>query len=72
LGAFTLDIAPTNQKGKFAGLKSTAGSLGNVLGPALVVMISPILPATGIFLMAVLMIAVITGLAFLLLRSPQE
>jgi len=57
LGAFILDIAPPDRKGQFAGMKSTAGSLGNVLGPALVVLISPFVQPQAIFLMAALTIA---------------
>ncbi len=52
LSAWILDIAPANHQGRILGIKSTAGSLGNILGPALVVLFTPIMQARAIFLAA--------------------
>jgi MFS family permease len=52
LSAAILDIAPAAHRARSMGLKSTASSIGNILGPALVVLLAPMLPATGIFLAA--------------------
>jgi MFS family permease len=58
LSAHLLDISPAEHQARILGVKSAAGSLGNILGPALVVMLSPRLQAQGIFLTA-------TGVVFL-------
>ena len=52
LSASILDIAPAQHQSRILGIKSTAGSLGNILGPALVVLFTPFLEARGIFLAA--------------------
>jgi MFS family permease len=52
LSASILDIAPAEHQSHILGIKSTAGSLGNILGPALVVLFTPFLEARGIFLAA--------------------
>ena len=52
LSASILEIAPAEHQARILGIKSTAGSLGNVLGPALVVLFIPFLEARGIFLAA--------------------
>jgi len=51
------------------GLKSTAGSLGSTLGPALVVLLTPQLLPRQVFLLAVLMVLVLAGAAGLTLRG---
>jgi len=52
LSASILDIAPAEHHSRILGIKSTAASLGNILGPALVVLFTPFLEARGIFLAA--------------------
>ena len=52
LSASILDIAPSEYQARILGLKSTFGSLGNIAGPALVVLFTSLLPAQGIFMMA--------------------
>jgi DHA1 family multidrug resistance protein-like MFS transporter len=52
LSASILDIAPAEHQSRILGIKSTAASLGNILGPALVVLFTPFLEARGIFLAA--------------------
>ena len=52
LSAAILDITPVKHQARALGLKSTAGSLGNILGPALVVLFSTSVNASGIFIIA--------------------
>ena len=58
LSASILDIAPIEHQARNLGIKSTAGSLGNILGPALVVLFNPYLDARQIFLAATGMVVV--------------
>jgi MFS family permease len=60
LSASILDIAPSGHQARILGLKSTAGSLGNILGPALVVLCAPFLRPQGIFLIATGIVLLIT------------
>jgi len=59
LSACILDIAPADRQGQILGIKNTAGSLGSILGPAMVVLFTPLIEAQGIFLIA-------TGIVFLI------
>lgn len=52
LSAAVLDIAPAGHQARNLGIKSTAASLGNILGPALVVLLNPYWDAREIFLAA--------------------
>jgi MFS family permease len=52
LSAAILDIAPAEHQARNLGIKSTAASLGNILGPALVVLFNPYLVPKEIFLAA--------------------
>jgi MFS family permease len=52
LSAYILDITPAAHQARSLGLKATAGSLGNVLGPGLVVLVTPLLAPQAIFLAA--------------------
>jgi MFS family permease len=66
LSAYILDIAPPEQKARVMGFKSTAGSLGNMLGPALVASFATSLRPQGVFLIAtvlVVLLALACGLA---------
>jgi len=58
LTAYILEVAPAKHHGQILGIKSTAGSLGSILGPDLIVMLVDILSAQGIFMIA-------TGTVFL-------
>jgi MFS family permease len=71
LSAYILDITPPEHKARIMGLKGTVGSLGNMLGPALVVLFTPFMAVRVVFLISaglVLLLASISGLA---LRSPR-
>ena len=52
LSASILDLAPAGHQARLLGIKSTAGSLGNILGPALIVLFTSWLSARGIFLIS--------------------
>jgi MFS family permease len=71
LSAHLLDIAPAEHHARLLGLKGTAGSLGNILGPALAVLFTPWLPAQGIFLFATGIVG-ITALISLSLQARPE
>jgi MFS family permease len=72
LSAHILDITPSEHKARIMGIKTTVGSLGNLLGPALVVVFTPFVDPQIVFLISaglVLMLAFTSGLA---LRTPQR
>jgi hypothetical protein len=52
------------------GLKSTAGSLGNLLGPALMVLLTPVASPLVVFMVAAALVAMVTMTAGLALRLP--
>ena len=60
LNAYILDITSTEHHGRILGIKSTAGSVGGILGPALVVMLVDSLSAQGIFIAAMGTVFLIT------------
>lgn len=71
LSAHVLDITPPEQTARIMGLKGTVSSVGNMVGPALLVLFTPFVGPQGVFLIAaalVWMLAVVSGLA---LRRPQ-
>ncbi|MGE5072001.1 MAG: MFS transporter [Anaerolineae bacterium] len=63
LSASVLDLAPAEHRARLLGLKSTVGSVGSIAGPALVVMVGPLLQAQGIFLAASAIVFVIAMVA---------
>ncbi len=65
LTASLLDIAPAKHQSRILGIKSTAGSLGSILGPFLVILFTSTVNARGIFLVAVgvVLLTVLAGLA---------
>jgi MFS family permease len=52
IGASILDIAPAEHQARNLGLRSTAASLGNILGPGLLVITTGVLEPRGVFLAA--------------------
>jgi MFS family permease len=71
LGATILDISPREHTAGLVGVKSTAGSLGSLLGPALVVLVAPVAGPQIVFLVSaslVCMLALVTGF---FLRIPR-
>ena len=72
LSAILLDITPAEHSAGIQGVRSTAGSLGGMLGPGLVVLLTPVLSARAGFLMAaavVVLLALASGLVF---RAPER
>lgn len=72
LNASILDITPAEYSASMIGLKSTAGSLGNMLGPALVVLVTPYLSPQAVFLIAAVLVAVLTLISGLVLGNPDK
>jgi hypothetical protein len=54
------------------GIKSTVGSLGNLLGPALVVLFTPFIGPQIVFLISAALIWMLTLASGLVLRTPQH
>ena len=72
LSAHILDITPAEHTARIMGLKSTAGSLGNMLGPALIVLITPYVGPRIVFLIAAALVIILTIAAAPALRAPQR
>ena len=53
LSASVLDMTSSEHQARIQGIKTTSSSLGNILGPALAVVLAPYLSAPAIFLLAV-------------------
>ena len=53
LSAALLDISPVEHRARLLGIRYTAASTGSILGPALVVLVTSVLSASSIFLVAV-------------------
>jgi DHA1 family multidrug resistance protein-like MFS transporter len=71
LSAMILDITPAENTASVLGLKSTAGSLGSLLGPALVALLTPFAGPQVVFLVATAVVVAITLAAGFLLRHPS-
>jgi len=71
LNAYILDITPVSYQGQILGIKSTAGSLGSILGLALVVLFADVLSAQGVFMVATSNVFLIT-LAFLFAQKESH
>jgi MFS transporter, DHA1 family, multidrug resistance protein len=71
LSAHILDITPPEHKARILGIKGTVGSLGNLLGPAMVVLISPFVKPQGIFLIAAGLVFLLTFVSSLAIRAPK-
>ncbi|MBP1701620.1 MAG: transporter [Chloroflexi bacterium] len=74
LTASILDISPAEHRARMLGIKYTAGSIGNILGPALVVLVTSSVSENGIFLMAfgVVLLAILVGLTIKIDVQPSE
>lgn len=72
LSAFILDITPPEHTASRIGLKSTAGSLGSMLGPALVVLIAPVAGPQVVFLLAAALVVTLTLASAFMLRVPTS
>jgi MFS transporter, DHA1 family, multidrug resistance protein len=72
LSAYILDITPPEDTARIMGLKSTAGSLGNMLGPALVVLFTSIVSPQVVFLLASVLVWVLTLASAFALRASRS
>jgi multidrug resistance protein len=72
LSAHILDITPAEHTGRIMGLKSTAGSLGNMLGPALVVLFTPFIGPQVVFLISAGLVFILVLASGLGLRAPER
>jgi len=70
LSALILDITPPEHRAGLLGIKSTAGALGTLLGPALLVLFTPSTGPRMVFLMAAALVAMLAVAAGLLWRFP--
>ncbi|HSF79867.1 MAG TPA: MFS transporter [Anaerolineales bacterium] len=71
LSAMILDITPPEHTASMMGLKSTASSLGNLLGPALVVLFTSLISPQFVFLFAAALVFTLVFASGLLLRLPK-
>ena len=72
LSAHILDITPPEHTARMMGLKSTAGSLGNMLGPALIVSMTSFVSPQVVFVIASALVILITLVTALALRVPSK
>jgi DHA1 family tetracycline resistance protein-like MFS transporter len=72
LSAFLLDITPPEHTARIMGIKGTLGSLGNMLGPALVVLVTPFVGPKIVFLISVALICMLTFASGFALRAPRR
>ena len=71
LSAFILDITPTENTASMIGLKGTTGSLGNLIGPALLILVTPLVSPQIVFLIATSLMLILTLASSLVLRTPK-
>ena len=72
LSAYILDITPPEHTASMIGLKGTAGSLGSLLGPALVVLFTPFVGPREVFLISAALVLILALASGLVLRSPAS
>jgi MFS family permease len=72
LSAHLLDITPPEQTARMMGLKGTLGTFGNMLGPALLVLFTPIASPQAVFLIAAALVCLLAIVAGLALRAPES
>lgn len=71
LSAHILDIIPPEHTGRIMGLKGTVGSLGSMLGPAALVLFTPLVSPTRIFLIAAALVFCLQSQWGVGLRAPH-
>jgi len=69
LTASFLDLAPQAHNGRVMGLKSASNSLGSVLGPALVVLLTPFLFPKSIFTISLVLVLLVAAATAVLLPA---
>ncbi len=72
LSAYYLDIADEQYRARILGVKESSAALGGVLGPLLLVGISAVMTAQGIFILAGVVMLFAAGLAMIALPAPRQ
>jgi MFS family permease len=72
LSALLLDLTPHEHTARIMGIKGTVGSLGNMLGPALVVLVIPFAGPKVVFLISAALVFTLTLTSALALRVPPR
>lgn len=72
LSAHLLDITPTEHTARIMGFKTMAGSVGNMLGPGLVVLFTPFVTPQVIFMIASALVGVLALTCAFALRVPSK
>jgi MFS family permease len=72
LSAAILDVTPAERQAQMLGIKSTAGSIGNILGPALIVLTTTLLQARLVFLISAGIVLVMMLIALLDLNGLKH
>ena len=72
LSAHILDITPPEYKARVMGFKSTVGSLGNLMGPALVVLFTPFMGPRVVFMVSAVLVWIIALTSVLGLRTSHR
>jgi MFS family permease len=70
LSAIILDITQPKHTARIIGLKATAGSLGSMIGPALIVLFTPFINPQAVFLVAYALVIVLALASAFALRAP--
>jgi MFS family permease len=72
LSSYYLDIADEQYRARILGVKESSAALGGVLGPLLLVGISAVMTAQGIFILAGVVMLFAAGLAMIALPAPRQ
>ena len=72
LSAHLLDITPSEHTARIMGFKTMAGSVGNMLGPGLVVLFTPFVTPQVIFMIASALVWVLAFTCAFALRAPSR
>jgi DHA1 family tetracycline resistance protein-like MFS transporter len=71
LSAYILDVTSPDYRARIMGIKSTVGSLGNMLGPALVVLIASFIGPHVVFLISAGLVLALALISAMALRTRQ-
>jgi MFS family permease len=72
LSSYYLDISDEQYRARILGIKESSASLGGVLGPLLLVAISAVMTAQGVFILAGAIMLIAAALALIVLPAPRQ
>lgn len=72
LNALYMDITPEQHKARVMGITGSAGSLGGVVGPALVILVAGVISPRSIFAISLIVVLSGTLLVFIILKEPKK